>query len=410
MMRPRSVTDLLADLDREERQLTQMLHMVPSENVLSPTARLAYEGALQCRYSFGDRRFNAAWPAMEWFEQLEQDVEDELALLFGASYISTRPLSGMNAMTIALGAPAPSSVVTVAIEDGGHAVTGRMARRLGATVHHLRLLPDDGGIDLAATARLVEGLPTPTLIYLDQYCSVRPLAIDGLAEALPPGTPIHYDASHVLGLVAGEVVPSPLAHGASSMGGSLHKSFPGPHRGALGTNNRDFHAMLVEESSGWVSHHHPGHTLALAITLAEMRGRWQEYAEQVVRNARAFAACLSGLGVPVYGAHFGHTECHQVFVDVAEVTPPEHAALRLMEAGIRVNAIEIPQLGRVGLRVGLQELTRRGLNGPGANEIAAIVKACVIDGAASSGLRRRTAALAETLSWQTPTAVPVEIL
>jgi glycine hydroxymethyltransferase len=403
-----SIADLLAEMWREEERSAQLLHMVPSENVLSPSARLAYKGALQSRYSFGATAFNAAWPAMEWFESLERGVEEELAVLLGAEYLSARPLSGMNAMTVALGASSPSSVVTVAVSDGGHAVTSQMAQRLGATVHHLQLLPEGSGIDVTAALRLVERLPTPILIYVDQYCTVRPLRIDGLSAHLPPETAIHYDASHILGLVAGAALPNPLKDGASSLGGSLHKSFPGPHRGLLATNDPTVYAGLREEASRWISHHNPGHTLALAITLAEMRGLWPEYAAGVLHNARTFADTLAEHGVPVFGSQFGYTECHQVFVDVAELLAPDEAAFRLIESGVRANAIDIPQLGRVGLRFGLQELTRRGLTESGARAIAEIVKEALVDQVDPCKLRRRSLAIVETLSWDSLSARRIE--
>jgi len=391
-----SVADLLGQLLQAEVRSSNLLHMVPSENTLSPAARSAYSGTLQSRYSFGD---GAAWPAMEWFESIEQAAAAELATLLECHHLSIRPLSGMNAMTVALSAFAPACVVSVPVSAGGHAVTAQMARRLGATVHNLPLLDDEGGIDVPSAARLIARLPQPVLVYLDQYCAVRPLRVDDLATNLPPGTTVHYDASHIMGLVVGGVVPNPLKDGASSLGGSLHKSFPGPHRGVLAASDAACHQQLEHETSAWVSHHHPGHTIALAITLEEMRGHWPEYAGQVVSNARAFAANLAERGIPVYGSRFGYTECHQVFIDIEPVMDPAQAAHRLLDAGIRVNAIDIPQLGRVGLRAGLQELTRKGLNEAGATEIAGIVGATIDQRTDVRVLQKRSRAIVEDLSW-----------
>jgi glycine hydroxymethyltransferase len=399
MSPPPTVAELLDGLRREERRSHDLLHMVPSENVLSPRARAAYAGTLQARYSFGDGGLNPSWPAMDWFERVERDTEEELAALLGADRLSARPLSGMNAMAVALAASGAADVVSVAVSDGGHAVTSQMARKLGARVHNLPLNPCGGGIDVAAAARDVERLPGPVLIYVDEYCTVRPLRVAGLAALVPPTTVIHYDASHILGLVAGGAVANPLADGAHSIGGSLHKSFPGPHRGVLATNDDTVHEAFRAESARWVSHHHPGHTLALAITLAELRDGWRDYAASVVGNARAFAESLFDLGVPVYGSGFGFTECHQVFIDVAEIMDPRDAAGRLLEAGIRMNAIDIPQLRRGGLRAGLQELTRRGLDEPGARGVAGIVAAAVRGDGDPVALRTRSRSIVERLTW-----------
>lgn len=393
------LADMLGELRREERLADEILHLVPSENVLSPAARSAYAGTLQARYSFGNGEFNAAWPAMDWFEQVERECQQELGALLGVHHVSVRPLSGMNAMTVALAASGAADVLTVAVPDGGHAVTSQMAHSLGARVHPVAL-DGRGQIDVDATLRTIEPLPGPVLIYLDQYCSVRPLRVAELATALPAGIRLHYDASHIMGLVVGGLVANPIADGADSLGGSLHKSFPGPHRGLLASNDSGIYEDFRTESARWISHHQPGHTLALAITLAEMHGYWPEYARSVVENARAFASALWGQGIPVHGLEFGFTECHQVFIDVADLIEPELAARRLLAVGIRMNAIDIPQLGRWGLRAGLQELTRRGLDVSDAMSLAEIVAAAIRGDSDQSGLRRRCRSLAKQLAWQ----------
>ena len=337
---------------------------------------------------------------MDWFEQVERDSEEELSSLLGAEYVSLRPLSGMNAMTVALAASGAKDVMSVAVSDGGHAVTSQMAQKLGARVHMISLDPISGEIDVDATLQTVERLAGPTLIYLDQYCTVRPLRVAQLAARIPPNVILHYDASHILGLVAGGAVANPLVDGARSLGGSLHKSFPGPLRGMLASRDRVSHEAFGAESARWISHHQPGHTLALAITLAEMRNGWQHYALSVVRNAKAFAQALWALGIPVHGAEFGFTECHQVFIDVSDIVDPEYASRCLLDAGIRMNAIDIPQLGRVGLRAGLQELTRRGLDESGARSIAEIAASAIVRDVDSPTLKRRSISISEQLAWE----------
>ena len=55
---------------------------------------------------------------------------------------------------------------------------------------------------------------------------------------------ITYDASHVLGLIAGGKFQQPLKEGADVMIGSTHKTLPGPQGGIVLTNNGELYEKL----------------------------------------------------------------------------------------------------------------------------------------------------------------------
>lgn len=174
--------------------------------------------------------------------RIETDLlKPMLSDMAGADHVDVRPISGLNCMTVAMGGlcPAGGTMYTVPVESGGHMSTTTVAERLGIRTVPL---PMDGhhAIDLD---RLAEQLKTdpPNLVYLDQSTQlfpIDPLPVRELLDQHAPQALLHYDSSHINGLILGGALPNPLDRGAHSFGGSTHKTLPGPHKAFLATNDR----------------------------------------------------------------------------------------------------------------------------------------------------------------------------
>ena len=65
---------------------------------------------------------------------------------------------------------------------------------------------------------------------------IDPQPIRNLIDKLSPETILHYDSSHINGLIFGKALFNPLTRGAHCYGGSTHKTLPGPHKGFLAMN------------------------------------------------------------------------------------------------------------------------------------------------------------------------------
>lgn len=233
-------------------------------------------------------------------------------------------------------------------------------------------------------------------MYLDAFMCLFPLDLTGLRDVVGPETVIHYDASHTLGLITGGAWQNPLAEGADSLGGSTHKTYPGPHKGLLATNDAELAARLNEHASHFVSHHHPADVVALAVAAAEMDARGAAYAHTTVANARRLGAALAERGFTVCGEKGGFTDCHQLWIDIAPLMDAEAASRRLVEAGIVVNAIPLPHIAApAGLRLGVQEVSWAGMGAAEMDELAEIFTAVLRDGQDSRAVTARTRALVE---------------
>jgi glycine hydroxymethyltransferase len=369
------VGGLVSLVARYHRDSTRRLHLVPSENSMRLAARVPYLTDALFRYCFATEGENAAWPGNTMLAEIEAAACASLRAVYGAEFVNIKPISGLNCMAVALSAlTAPGSAVfSISQEDGGHAATQFMAERLG--LRHLALPYDRVRyrVDADRLADLCYRMPGSKLIYLDQFMCLFPHDLAALRAAAGPDTTIHYDGSHVMGLIAGGQFQDPLVEGADSLGGSTHKSFPGPHKGVLLTNSNTIAKSLDEHAGHWVSHHHPADVAALAIAAAQMARAARSYAARTVANARHLGQRLAERGFKVCAADQGFTRSHQLWIDLNGAMPPDQASYALLAAGIVVNAIDIPYLpGGLGLRLGVQEASWLGMGTEDMDEVAAV--------------------------------------
>uniref|UniRef100_UPI002456E795 hypothetical protein n=1 Tax=Nocardia farcinica TaxID=37329 RepID=UPI002456E795 len=386
-----NITDIAAALTGFEQQDAGRLHLIASENDLPAAARAAYLSPALTRYCFGgEGEANWAWPGREPLAALEDATRARIGALLGAASVTVKPLSGLSAMTVALSALAlpGSTVFGLAQTDGGHGSTEFVTRRLGLD---WQPLPTRAGhIDTAALARNVATVTGPVLIYLDAFMALFPHDLPAIRAAVGQRAVIHYDASHTLGLIAGGRFQDPLAEGADSIGGSVHKTWPGPPgKGILATNHPVLARRIDEHATGWISHSHPADLIALAVSTAWMSEHGRDYAAAVIFNAATLASGLDGAGIPVCARDAGYTASHQVWVDIDRICPAETAAARLWEAGIVVNAIDIPHLRAPGLRLGVQELTFGGFDTEAMSELAALMADVLTQRTPAAGGRAR---------------------
>jgi len=190
------------------------------------------------------------------------------------------------------------------------------------------------------------------------------------------------DISHIGGMVAAGVVPSPIgiAHVVMS---TTHKSLDGP-RGAVLLTTEAAIAKKLDKAvfPGEQGGPHVNVFAALALTFKLARTpQFKKLQAQTLLNARAMADQFQkrGLRVP-----FGGTDTHLVNLDVTTIKSGEGVALsgdqaaRILDlAGIVVNRNTIPgdknSQDPSGLRLGTPWITQRGFNEKTTRELTDIM-------------------------------------
>jgi glycine hydroxymethyltransferase len=227
----------------------------------------------------------------------------------------------------------------------------------------------------------------PKIVLLGGSLFLFPHPVEDAREAAYEiGAKVMYDGAHVLGLIAGGHFQDPLKEGADLLVGSTHKTFPGPQGGIILCKNDIADAVDEAVFPGVVSNHHLHHLAALGIATAEMLEFGQDYANQTIKNAQKLAETLYELGFKVLCEDQGFTKSHQVVMDVSNIKHASLLAKTLERNNIILNKNLLPwdDVNRTddpsGIRMGTQEITRRGMKESEMVEVAEYIKNVVMDG------------------------------
>ncbi len=303
-----------------------VFNLLASENAVSPTARQYLGSDLAGRYTLpmhetiDGELVDNSYAGTRYTDEIESLANAAATRVFRARYATTRPLSGhiaaMSALVPLL--PARARILAIPPTEGGYDgyAAGFLPSVLGYTV---RPLPADGpGHSVRADSAVATiRQERPNAVVLGQSFFLFPYPLREIAEAAHAvDALVFYDASHVLGLVAGGAFQDPLREGADVVYGSTHKSFPGPQGGLLFTDREDLFRQL-DPALVWrvFDNAHWNRIAALGQTLLELERTGREYAATVVENAQGIARALHDLGVPLVAESEGFTRSHQVHLD-----------------------------------------------------------------------------------------------
>ena len=372
-------------------RLGETINLIASENVLSNRARALLSSDFNHRYAEGHPGARY-YEGTEQIDLIEAEVRERLAKLFGYSKVEVRTISGTNANDVIFASFVKENdpVVVNSLPVGGH-ISHQLIGGMGKYTRNILHFPRHANgyqIDVAASKDFLRE-KKPRIVVFGKSLILFPEPVKELAPvAHELGATVIYDGAHVLGLIAGKQFQDPVSEGADILMGSTHKTFPGPQRGILMGNLPDDRWKPIDRMAfpGALSNHHLMTLPPLLVTTIEMEEFGRAYAAQVVANAKRFAGALHKEGFAVECADLGYTQSHQVAINVRAHGGGGKAAEVLTKNDIIVNRNLLPhdppkQVNNPsGLRVGVQEMTRWGMKEPEMDEIARLMKECVIAG------------------------------
>ncbi|MCE5214131.1 MAG: serine hydroxymethyltransferase [Methanobacterium sp.] len=364
------------------------INLIASENITSLRVREALATDLSHRYAeglSGERLYEGCI----YIDQIE-DLAIELSKkLYKAEHANVQPISGVVANLASFFALSDYNDVMMALDVpmGGHISHANVS---AAGIRGLKTIPqpfNDARMNIDPDVMKKEILEKkPKIILFGGSLFLFPHPISEAREAADEvGARIMYDGAHVLGLIAGGKFQDPLREGADLLVGSTHKTFPGPQGGIILCKEEIAHDIDEAVFPGVVSNHHLHHLAALGISTAEMLEFGAEYADQVIKNAQALARELHELGFFVLCEDLGFTQSHQVVMDVSKLGRASEFAKTLQSNNIILNKNLLPwdNVNRSddpsGIRLGTQEITRRGLKESQMSEVAEFIKKVVMD-------------------------------
>lgn len=416
----------LSDLDPEVYELTQLeaerqarkLILIPSESQAPLAVREAMGSAFQNIYAEG-------YPSDEWRKMPEADllnyearlaeyrrygdpryykgveyadIVESLAItrarkVFAANgispeeiHVNVQPLSGgpaNNAVYQAL-VNLGDTILGMNLLHGGHLSHGSSVNRSGKWFKavHYAVDPQTQRIDYENVRALaLEHKPKLLIAGASSYSWVPDWArFRAIADEV--GAYLLADISHLGGLVAAGVVPSPIGYAHVVMS-TTHKSLDGPRGAVLLSTDAAIakkldKAVFPGEQGG--PHVQIFAALALTFKLANTE-QFRKLQLQTILNAVAMADQFTqrGLRVP-----FGGTNTHLVNIDVTTIKSAsgislngDQAARILDVVGIVVNRNTIPgdrnSMDPSGIRLGTPWITQRGFDEAKTRELANII-------------------------------------
>ena len=349
---------------KHEQWRQKCLNLIPSENLTSPQVRTMLGSDFGHRYAWDEPWYGG----QKYSVKVEELAIDAAKQLFNAEYANVRPLSGhLSLMAVIMGLCKPKDPIVIShFENGGYPLN--LQARFPLTIHYLPYLPDQYSMDVPKAIELIERT-RPRLVILGASIFLKPHPVTELAEiSQDVEATLVYDGSHVLGLIAGGQFQDPFKQGAEVMLGSTHKTFFGP-QGGIVLAKED--SPLVEKidltlrpNPVLVDNYHHHRVAALAIALSELLAFGKEYAKQVVTNSQHLAKVLDDEGISIVGADWGYTESHQVLLQTENLEHGQAMCTELEKADIIADA---------GVRLGSQEVTRRGMKSEQISIIAELI-------------------------------------
>ena len=377
------------DLIKEhERYRRKTLNLIPSENILSPLALKVLSTDLAGRYSHRPEYYGGT----RFIQELWNYAEELTRKLFKAEYVLLEPIAGhiaaiLTAYTFATG----GKLAALPAEQGGY--PGYEPTKIPDLLKiDLVRLPGTSEYLLPLVEESLEVIrrEKPELLVLGGSMILFPHPVRELSEAVHEyGGVVAYDASHVLGLIAGGQFQDPLREGADILYASTHKTFPGPQGALILTNDEKLYERLRENIyHKIVDNIHLNRLAAFAITLEEMRRFGKAYAKRIVENSYELASALDSMGVSVKAKDKGYTKSHQVVLNIPESEARIGLRNRLEECGIITDG---------DLRLGTGEISRRGMGKREMRRIARLIYNAM-EGADPKIVRRRVAELMRRFS------------
>nr|WP_254706459.1 serine hydroxymethyltransferase [Streptomyces lunaelactis] len=373
----RSDPELAGLLDAEVRHQDTTLAMIASASIADPSVLAAGGAALSnvTAEGYPGHRYH---PGAGRFDQVERLAVARAKELFAAQYANVQPhsCSSANLAVLAALVPPGGTILGLDLDAGGHLTHGSPASVTGRHYNAVHYGIDlSGRIDFAQVEELARR-HRPKLIIAG--ASAYPRTVDfarfrAIADSV--GAYLLADISHIAGLVAAGVHPSPIdtAHITTT---STYKQLGGP-RGGLILSGQDYQApgpngrtplfrlmqrAVFPQTQGTPS---PATIAAKARTFALASGpSFRETARLTVGSASALALELSALG---YRILTGGTDNHMVLVDIIDRGLTGVVAERaLEECSILANRNRIPgdtkpPLVTSGLRLGSNILAQRGM-------------------------------------------------
>lgn len=350
--------------------------LIPSENIMSDAASLMYSFWSSNRYILKHKYGEIVdMPGRENLSKLVATVDSLLSEVYGVKHSISKGFSGLHNMDIIFSALSKTLKVALILRtsDGGHSKTRGVAERYGYKVNEIGINFTDWDLDYTDIQHNINIYKEEkVLIYLDHTVCVNPIDMYKLMSMVPKHWLVYYDISHLQLFYFTHIFNFPIDKNLF-YGGSTHKTFPGPQKAIVLLNDESLFSLIDNEFDAKTSSIHTGSVLSLLVTIIEMNKFGKKYADEILNKTKTFAKMLSH-DFDLIGPKNIFTNTHQICIKVDDAIK---TTIDLSKVGIITTPMRVPTSNKLGLRLGIQELIRRGINGKDLKLIANVISLTV---------------------------------
>ena len=374
-----NIQDYYSRIKSEQRHNNMLLHLTANETLMSDTARTFMNSRLGDKYFMGGGDDDGivdfqpfTFRGIPALQALVTEAQIAAKEMLGASDINFGCLSGVHAMmcTILSVTDPGDAVMTVDLKHGGHFATKGIVERTGRVHVPTSYNFDTLSFDVERLAKDFKKAKAKAF-YMDVSFYINPHNLLEIRKALGDDAIIIYDASHTIGLIMGKQFQSPFKEGADVICANTHKTLPGPQKGLIAFRDQklaDSANAII--NSGLYSSSHTTSMIALATTILEIKQFGEAYAKQIINNSNKLGEALAKRGIQVRRANTGrYSENHQVHIFTEEFGNYRKLYTKFLENNISVN-FDNTLGGYMYIRLGTQEITRRGMKEKEMEKIA----------------------------------------
>ena len=381
-----------AEIEKEFERQQNTIELIASENITSEAVMEACGSVLTNKYAEGKphKRFYNGCEHVDVIEELAQKRACEL---FKMDHANVQPHSGAQAnMAVFMSVLKPGDkVLGMDLSNGGHLSHGSPVNFSGLYFDVKSYGVDEyGNIDYENVRQMAhEHKPKLIICGASNYSKIIDFKkFREIADEV--GAYLLADIAHIAGLVAAGLHPSPAGY-AHFVTTTTHKSLRGP-RGGITMCDEEF-AQIIDKAifpgmqGGPLEHIVAGKAVAL---LEASKPEFKEYAQQILKNAKALAQGLIDEGMDIVG---GMTENHLMTLDLRKTGKTGKDMANVLErVGITANKNTVPNdpqspFVTSGIRLGVPAVTTRGFKEDDMTEVAKIIASAIFSSDNELGLQ-----------------------
>lgn len=375
-------------IQKERQRQAETLDLIASENFTSKEVMEGLGSVLTNKYAEGypRKRYYAGNEVVDQVEELAiERVRDAFDLPLNW-HVNVQPYSGSPAnleVYMALLEPG-DTVMAMDLANGGHLTHGSKVNASGKLYNfvHYGVSEKTGQLDYMEILKMADRVK-PKLLLCGFTAYPREIDFKKFKEIADKVKAIAMaDISHIGGLVAAGVHPSPIPF-FDVVTTTTHKTLRGP-RGAI-IMCKDKYASAIDKAvfPGMQGGPHENAIAGIATAMKEAStASFRRYAEQIVKNSKALARALQDFGFKLVS---DGTDNHLILADLTNKNIGGKDAQKLLEsAGIVLNMNMVPKDPRSpfdpsGVRIGTAALTSRGMKQKEMTKVAAWIAAVIAD-------------------------------